>query len=201
MLTQLQTHNYDLFGIDYSLDMLQHARRELGTKVKELPLIRAECEKVPMADESFECVVCLGVISYAESIDKTMHELYRLLKPGGKAIVSYRNKYNSILLDPIQLVKYVTTLPFNFFKPENKEIGRSISRNEILACIKNQPFSIVEEEQIGFGNIRLNGKILSGGKLAIKSNEILHKCLRFLRLNFLYRTIADVHIFVLSKPG
>lgn len=200
VISQLQTHNYELVGIDYSFDMLNHARRQLKSKTKNIPLLRAECEKVPMADESFDCIICLGVISYAESIDKALFEIYRSLKPGGHAIVSYRNKYNSIFLDPAQLVKYILLLPFNLFKPENKVIGRSISRKEVLNSIKKYPFQIKEEKQIGFGNIRFNGKNISDGRLAIKINSIMDTFFRALNLNYLYRAMADVHIFVLSKP-
>lgn len=199
VLTVLKEHSYKLIGIDYSLDMLQHARRELGNNIDQLPLLRAECEKVPMRDSTFDCIICLGVISYAESIDTALGEIYRLLKPGGKVIVSYRNKYNDILLDPIQLIKYIFSLPFTLHRPEKKEIGRSIPRSEVLGFIRNHPFEVITEHQIGFGKIKLNGKTISDGKTAIKFNEVLGKTLRFLRMNFLYRAIADVHIFVLAK--
>lgn len=200
VISHLQPYDYNIIGIDYSYDMLQHAHKELDNKDRKIPLIQAECEKIPMIGESFECIVCLGVISYAESIDKVLQELYRLLKPGGRVIVSYRNKYNPILLDPVKLLKYIILMPFSFFKTEEKDIGRSISRSEVLSCIKKLPFYVVKEKQIGFGKIRLNGKSISDGKLAIKMNNMLHKVLYFLGLNYLYRAIADVHIFVLSKP-
>jgi len=200
VLTQLQAHDYNLTGIDYSHDMLQHARRELDEALNNVLLIRAECEKIPMPDNSFDFVVCLGVISYAESIDTAIKELYRVLKPGGRVIVSYRNKYNDIFLDPIRLIKYLIVLPFTFMSSETKVIGRSIPRTEVLSSIKKCPFKIEAEHQIGFGNIRINGKILSDGNLAIKMNNVIHKFLRLTKLDFIYRLVSDVHIFVLSKP-
>jgi len=163
VLTQLQSHNYDLTGIDYSHDMLLHAHRELDQNISEVLLIRAECEKVPMTDESFDFVVCLGVISYAESIDAAIKELYRVLKPGGRVIVTYRNKYNDVFLDPVKLIKYLITLPFAFMLTEKKVIGRSIPRQEVLSSIKKCSFIIEKEHQIGFGNIRINGKTISDG--------------------------------------
>ncbi len=200
VISRLRKYGYKLIGIDYSHDMLQHANQELESKNSEIPLIQAECERVPIIDEVFECIVCLGVISYAESIDKTLQEIYRLLKPGGQVIVSYRNKYNPILLDPVKLFIYLILLPFGFFRSEKKVIGRSISRREVLACIKKLPFCIVREEQIGFGKIQLNGKSISDGKLAIKANDIIHNVLHFLKFSYLYRIMADIHIIVLIKP-
>jgi len=41
MVTQLQLHNRNITGIDYSLELLLHAHRELNDDL----LIRAECEK------------------------------------------------------------------------------------------------------------------------------------------------------------
>src|SRR5690625_6109058 len=54
-------------GIDYSVDMLRLARSNLGAKA--VPLVQAECEKIPLPDASVDCIVCLGVISYAVSIE------------------------------------------------------------------------------------------------------------------------------------
>ncbi|MDH5731381.1 MAG: class I SAM-dependent methyltransferase, partial [Gammaproteobacteria bacterium] len=162
---------------------------------------RGECEKIPFPDNTFDCVVCLGVISYAESIDKALDELHRVLKPGGVTIVSYRNKYNTICMDPVKLIKHVLTLPFTFFKPEKKVIGRSIPRSEVIADIKNHPFVILKEKPIGFGKLRFAGKVVSDRKLAVKVNNGLDRVLTGLRLNFVYRAMADVHIFILKKPG
>ncbi len=200
VLVQLQKSYFQLIGIDYSSDMLQHARRELDNDLTDAILIRAECEKVPIADETIDFVVCLGVISYAESIDVAIQELYRITKPGGKVIVSYRNKYNDIILDPILFIKYLITRPFRMIKSEEKKIGRSIPRTEVLASIRKCSFNIEHEEQIGFGNLRFNGTIISDGNLAIKINMVIDKLLRKFKLKFIYRLISDVHIFVLSKP-
>ncbi len=200
VLVQLQKYQYQLIGIDYSNDMLLHASRELDANLANVFLIRAECEKVPILDESVDFVVCLGVISYAESIDATIQELYRIIKPGGQVIVSYRNKYNDVLLDPVILIKFLITLPFKIIKSNEKKIGRSIPRAEVYSSIKKSAFKIKHEEQIGFGNLRLNGKIISDGNLAIKINKVIDKILRKLKLKFIYQLISDVHIFVLLKP-
>jgi len=199
VLKKLSKYKYSLVGVDYSHDMLEHARNNLGEQYKDIPLISSDCEHTPFTDNSFDCVICLGVISYAESIDGALNEIYRILKPGGTLILSYRNEFNSIILDPINFIKYILKLPFKKFIQENKTIGRSLPRSEVIGILDNISFTIREEKQMGFGNIAFNNKVLSDGNLAIKTNKILDKVLSLFKFKKLYRLLSDVHIIVLTK--
>jgi len=199
VLKKLSRYNYSLIGVDYSYDMLEHARNNLGELCKDIPLISSDCEHTPFTDNSFDCVICLGVISYAESIDGALKEIYRILKPGGTLILSYRNKFNSIILDPINFIKNILKLPFKMFILENKAIGRSLTRKEVLDNIDNIGLTIRVEKQIGFGNVAINNIVISDGNLAIKINKFLDKILLLFKLKRLYRLLSDVHIIVLTK--
>ena len=201
VLSELVKYDYRLLGLDFSFDMLLRTRKTLGTSADAVPLAVADCEHIPVSDSSLDCIVCLGVISYAESIDAALREQHRILKPGGKTIISYRNNLNSILLDPAKLIKYMISIVFKNRKSEYDRIGLRLSRREILKIIKNLPFAIVKEHQIGFGSIRMNEKILSNGRLAIKINKLLHKFLGFFKLTSVYRAISDIHIVILEKPA
>lgn len=200
VLKELSRHNYNLTGIDYSFDMLKHAKNNLKEHSDNIPLIRSDCESIPYPDDFFECIICLGVISYVESIDKTLDEFNRILKPGGTLILSYRNELNSILLDPFNLIKFIIKYPFRKMLSTNKKIGQSLPRKLVLDKIEKTQFNLQEEKQIGFGNLTFKDQILSDGKLAIKYNAFLHGLLSTLNLNKVYRVLSDVHIMVLIKP-
>lgn len=196
VLKLLVNHGYKLTGIDYSEDMLIQARNNLGEQARDVYFKQGDCEQIPLPDNSVDCIVCLGVISYAESIENAIAEQVRVLKPGGICILSYRNVLNESLLDPIYGVRKL------WLKANNrlpKKIGRSLSKEEVYQPISRQPVDIIDTFQTGFGNIRINGKVISDGRLAINWNRSLHRVLTALRLKALYRVLADVQVITFQK--
>lgn len=199
VLVKLDAQQYRLIGMDYSTDMLQLARANLGAQAQQVSLIQGECEQIPLPNESVDMVVCLGVISYAESIEKALHEINRILKPNGQAIVTYRNFYNDVFMDPVLLAKTLAGSMLGRRPTSPKTIGRAIPRAEVIAQIAKTPLHIIDETQIGFGTLRFNKKIISDGKLAARCNRFIHWFLSTLKLKKLYRAMADIHIIVLKK--
>lgn len=199
VLSQLCQNEYKLVGVDYSNDMLSLARQQLGEHAARVPLMQGECEAIPLPSESVDCIVCLGVISYAESITAALQEMRRVLRPDGIAIISYRNALNDAFMDPAQWPKSIFRAIFKSSVPSKKVIGRSIPRAEVMEEIDSVGFQFIAEQQMGFGTLRFNKKVVSDGSLAIKVNRLLDKCLTSLRLNRLYRAMSDVHIVVLKN--
>lgn len=193
VLSRLINQGYHLIGMDYSADMLTLAKQTLGEDAGQVILQQGDCESVQQPDSCIDCVVCLGVISYASSIPRALQEIERILKPGGIALVSYRNSFNEIFMDPVAWLTY----PFRS-KPE-KIIGRSLPRAEVLDALTLTHLQLVDEFQTGFGAIRLNKKVISDGRLAKKITDLLHKLLGWRSLKKLYRQCADIHIMVLKK--
>lgn len=199
VLVKLDPQQYRLIGMDYSADMLQLARTNLGAHAQQVSLIQGECEQIPLPNGSVDMVVCLGVISYAESIENALHEISRILKPNGHAIVTYRNFYNDLFMDPVLLAKTIAGFFIGQRPTPANTIGRSIPRAEVIAQIAKTPLHIINETQIGFGTLRFNKKIISDGRLAARCNHFLHWLLSSLKLKKLYRAMADIHIIVLKK--
>lgn len=193
VLSQLINQGYHLIGIDYSTDMLALAKHTLGEDADQVILQQGDCESVQQPDSVVDCVVCLGVISYANSIPRALSEIERILKPGGVALVSYRNAFNEIVMDPVAWL----TQPFRS-TPE-KIIGRALPRSEVLQALASTRLELIDEFQTGFGAIRWNKKVISDGRLAKKMTDFLHGFLRLFRLKKLYRQCADIHIMVLKK--
>jgi len=48
----------------------------------------ANSHELPFKDESFDCVTCVETLEHDDNPFKTLEEIYRVLKPGGKAIVA-----------------------------------------------------------------------------------------------------------------
>ena len=69
-----ERHGYDAFGIDPAA---------AGPNCS-----RGSAESLPAGDASCECVLCECVLSLVRDAERAVREMRRVLKPGGRAIVS-----------------------------------------------------------------------------------------------------------------
>ena len=65
-------------------------------------IIQADINDMPFADESFDVVICLGVIQHTTDTEKTIADLYKLVKKGGSLIIDHYtfDKSNYLRLAP-----------------------------------------------------------------------------------------------------
>ncbi len=52
-------------------------------------IIQADINDMPYADESFDVVICLGVIQHTPDSEKTIEDLYKLVKKGGMLVIDH----------------------------------------------------------------------------------------------------------------
>lgn len=70
-------------GLDLSSRQLEHARALMDAAGIEFPLVHADAERTPFADESFDIVFCdYGAMTFADPL-RTVPEAARLLRDGG----------------------------------------------------------------------------------------------------------------------
>jgi len=75
-------------GIDLTEEAIRMTKKNLklrGLKYESLQI--ADAENLPFKDSSFDLVVSLGVLHHTPNMDKAIKEVYRVLKPHGKAII------------------------------------------------------------------------------------------------------------------
>jgi SAM-dependent methyltransferase len=80
--------NRKLAGFDVSPKMLAYARRRDGLRNADIRQGDAAGEW-PYVDASFDDIICLGVLEFVEDVTGPLLEIERLLKVGGRAIVSF----------------------------------------------------------------------------------------------------------------
>jgi len=73
-------------GIDISSKMLEKAKQ------RGLEVYKAEASLLPFNDNYFDVVYSFKVLSHIEAIEKTIHEINRVLKPGGIAVLEFYNR-------------------------------------------------------------------------------------------------------------
>lgn len=74
-----------LAGVDLSEDMLEVARRRLGTSVR---LNQARAEALPFEDASFDLVVSTNVFHFIRNPLAALREMIRVLKPAGTVVIT-----------------------------------------------------------------------------------------------------------------
>ncbi len=72
-------------GIDFSEEMLKVARNKLPKRVE---LIKADIEAIPIENKRFDLVVATDILRYCSNPQVVAREMYRVLKVGGKIILS-----------------------------------------------------------------------------------------------------------------
>ncbi|MFD6449113.1 class I SAM-dependent methyltransferase [Promicromonospora sp. NPDC060204] len=98
---ELRDRGAEMTGFDGSPSMIELARRRLGDDV---PLTVADLARpLPYADDTFDDVVSSLVLHYLEDWQPPLTELRRVLKPGGRLILS---------------VNHPLVRPFNFPKED-----------------------------------------------------------------------------------
>jgi len=73
-------------GIDLSEKMLEKAKK------RGLEVYHAEASNMPFEDNTFDLVYSYKVLAHIEAIEKTLHEIKRVLKPNGVAVLEFYNR-------------------------------------------------------------------------------------------------------------
>lgn len=76
----------EICGIDISESMLALARQRCGP-ADPVTLRPGRAEAIPFGDEEFDAAVAVQVYEYVPDIDRALAELFRVLRPGGRAVI------------------------------------------------------------------------------------------------------------------
>lgn len=87
MSAELIRRGYDVWGLDIAAQMIDYVRARFGSQ----QFIVGDVEHIDFADDTFDAVVCLGVLEYLERDGAALREIWRVLRPGGTAIISTPN--------------------------------------------------------------------------------------------------------------
>lgn len=71
---------------NYFQNIEKYVRLDIDPKTH--PDILASAEKIPIRNNSVDSIVCNGVIGDIKNLSETILEFYRILKPGGKILIT-----------------------------------------------------------------------------------------------------------------
>lgn len=82
-------------AVDGSPAMLDNARAALAG-AGEAEWMQADAQSVPLEDASFDGVLCSSVVEYVERPEAVLAEAARLLRPGGRLVLSVPPKLSAV---------------------------------------------------------------------------------------------------------
>ncbi|PIN90026.1 hypothetical protein COU57_04915 [Candidatus Pacearchaeota archaeon CG10_big_fil_rev_8_21_14_0_10_32_14] len=88
----------ELYFVDFSSEMIKLAKkRAKESKLKNINFDVADIASLPYEDNFFDALFSIASIhcQKKELQEKTVQEIYRILKPGGKALIEVWNKHSN----------------------------------------------------------------------------------------------------------
>jgi len=86
---------FELYGVDYSADMLKQAEKFFHKHGFEAKLAQADLRQLPYEDTTFNWAIAIATYHHLKGHEeqlKALTELKRMLKPGGEAFVTVWNR-------------------------------------------------------------------------------------------------------------
>lgn len=89
LVEQLASRGWTVSGVDPSEEMVTRARARTPAAAERLVL--GSTDALPFGDSSFDAIVGTGVLEYAPDLTAAVAEIARVLRPGGRAVLSLPN--------------------------------------------------------------------------------------------------------------
>jgi ubiquinone/menaquinone biosynthesis C-methylase UbiE len=90
MLRYLRQRGRDVVGVEPVPDFVREARTFLQAPDR---VVEGAAESIPLAEGSVRLVYCNSVLEHVDSPSASLREMYRVLEPGGIAVVITTNRY------------------------------------------------------------------------------------------------------------
>jgi len=97
-LVELLDLTEEVTGADYARGMIQESRNKIKGHEQNIKLSQEDIERMSFSDNHFDFIIAAGVLEYLCDDTKAFHEIYRVLKPGGKAYITFPNNFSVFML-------------------------------------------------------------------------------------------------------
>jgi SAM-dependent methyltransferase len=100
ILVWAQARGARAYGIDISAPTVRLAEENFPTTAdgrSALGGVVGDVRHIPFADGSVDAIYSMGTIEHFEATDQAIEEMYRVLKPGGRAIIGVPNRWDPFL--------------------------------------------------------------------------------------------------------
>ncbi len=124
----------DLYAIDITEDALKEFKNKLKNKNYKSNIIikKAFLQKIPFKDNFFDIAVCTEVIEHAPNVEKGFEEINRVLKKGGRLILTFPNEKLRRKVYPIAKLFGINTdieKEVTLFEYNHRDIIKKLQKN------------------------------------------------------------------------
>lgn len=179
---KLAGKGYQTVGVDNSAHYIAQAKRRHPAG----EYIRCSAEALPLADASFDGVLCLDVLEHVVNEEAVISEICRVLKPGGTLIISVPHRGLFSKLDALNLyARLVRRFHHGLFPPEIAQTGvhRHYTRTQLHTLLM-PAFTVQRVFCTGLGVAEL------------VNLPLLIACRFFLKWEWLYQVLQYVYFLV-----
>ena len=96
----------ELTGIDAEASGLTLARQKLGEQGQAAELVRGDCSAMPFDADAFDLALCADVIEHLEGREACVAEAARVLRPGGRLLLTTPNRLPGVPLGAYHTYEY-----------------------------------------------------------------------------------------------
>jgi ubiquinone/menaquinone biosynthesis C-methylase UbiE len=135
--------SYKITGLDISKTFVEIARANAAEAGVRIDFERGNASNMPFPDRTFDFVVCCAAFKNFTEPERALEEMYRVLRPGGKALIvdlrkdtpigTINQAVNAMNLGPLNRV--ITKLTFRFML-----LKRAYTRSGFEQLIAQTPF-------------------------------------------------------------
>lgn len=102
-LMQFARGGAQVTGIDLTPRSIELVKQRFALEGLPVDARVADAERLPFSDESFDVVYSFGVLHHTPNTQRAIHEVHRVLKPGGKIIIMlyHKNSLHVLLGAPL----------------------------------------------------------------------------------------------------
>ena len=130
-----------VFGVDISEPTVRQARGAFPDA--GLGAAAADVRKLPFRDASFDAIYSMGTIEHFRDPETALAEMFRVLRPGGRAVVGVPNRWDPFLRPLLARVLQAAGLYGYGYE-------RSFSRRALRRMLEAAGFEVVAETAILF---------------------------------------------------
>jgi ubiquinone/menaquinone biosynthesis C-methylase UbiE len=152
-------HQGNVIGLDLAEEMLQVARRKAKTLgLPHVTFQNCDVASIPFDDTRFDAVTSRFCLMFLPHLDKTLREIFRVLKPGGNvaAAVWAAPEKNPYLALPMGILKEFCEIPIP--DPAAPGIFRLAKPGDLADRMRSAGFSEVLEEEVAIEGVFASGE-------------------------------------------
>lgn len=107
----LSNHAANVHGTDFSEAAVSIAKEKAKTQSSPAYFSVADAQKLPFGNGSFDIIYSCECLEHIPNPQRALDEFFRVLKPGGTAVVTTENYSNGMIIPWLQ--SWITKKPFN----------------------------------------------------------------------------------------